>query len=284
MTSEPVMKRATGLAGVFVMLVLGLAFAGAPLAQTTTSVNVHKFEVIAVDGNRLVARDERGTNEYTVPDDFRFTVNGKKMSVSELKPGMKGTATVTTTTTVKPVFVTELRGGLVVKVAEGSVTVLDKTDGKRKRFTQGQLNDRGLEIFKDGRLVTISQLNKGDEITATIVSQGPPELVTETEVDATLAQAQPSPASAPTPTESTPTPTVSTPTPTEATPASTPMPAVAAQPAAPVETPPSAAAPSAPAPVESSGLGMAWYVLIVVVIAGVLLFFVRRRKDENPPR
>ena len=216
------------------MLVLGLTFAGAPLAQTTTTVDVHNFEVIAVDGNRLVARDERGTNEYTVPSDFRFTVDGKKMSVSELKPGMKGTATVTTTSTVRPVVVTEMRSGVVVKVAEGSVTVLDKTDGKRKRFTQGQLNDRGLEIFKDGHLITISQLNKGDEITATIVSQLPPEVVTDTEVNATLAQAQSNPASTPM---------------AESAPASMASPAAAAQPASPVETPAStAAAPPRPRP------------------------------------
>ena len=53
----------------------------------------------------------------TVPDDFRFTVDGKKMAVSELKPGMKGTATITTTTTIKPVAVTEMREG--VSVARG---------------------------------------------------------------------------------------------------------------------------------------------------------------------
>lgn len=57
--------------------------------------------------NTLVIRDERGTNELTVPADFRFTVDGKKMSVPELKAGMKGTATVTTT--VKPVFVIEIK-------------------------------------------------------------------------------------------------------------------------------------------------------------------------------
>jgi hypothetical protein len=57
----------------------------------------------------IYVRDQKGTNEYTVPDDFRFTINGKKMAVSELKPGMKGTATVTTTTTIKPVAVTGLR-------------------------------------------------------------------------------------------------------------------------------------------------------------------------------
>ena len=41
---------------------------------------------------------EPGDYQYTVPDDFRFTIDGKKLSVSELKAGMKGTATVTTTT------------------------------------------------------------------------------------------------------------------------------------------------------------------------------------------
>src|SRR4249920_4033675 len=105
------MKTNAGwLSRIVVMVALGLAFASAPLAQTTsTETNVRNFEVISVDGNKLVVRDERGTQELTVPDDFRFTVDGKQMSVSDLKPGMKGTATVTTTTTVKPVVVTEVR-------------------------------------------------------------------------------------------------------------------------------------------------------------------------------
>jgi hypothetical protein len=78
MANGRVTKKAAWLAGLFAMLVLGLTFAGAPLAQTTTAVDVRNFEVIAVDGNRLVVRDERGTNEYTVPDDFRFTVDVRR--------------------------------------------------------------------------------------------------------------------------------------------------------------------------------------------------------------
>ena len=31
---------------------------------------------------------ERGANAYTVPGDFRLTVDGKKMAVKELKPGI----------------------------------------------------------------------------------------------------------------------------------------------------------------------------------------------------
>ncbi len=73
----------------FLMLV-ALSFAGAPLAQTTTTVDVRNFEVIAVDGARLVFRDQKGTHEITVPDDFRFTVDGKKLSVKEMKAGHEG--------------------------------------------------------------------------------------------------------------------------------------------------------------------------------------------------
>ena len=54
-------KKAGWLSGIVVMVALGLAFAGAPLAQTTTTVDVRNFEVISVDGNKLVVRDERGT-------------------------------------------------------------------------------------------------------------------------------------------------------------------------------------------------------------------------------
>lgn len=212
------------------MLALGLTITGAPLAQTqtTTSVDVRKFEVIAVDGDHLVVRDKRGTNEYTVPDDFRFTVDGKKMSVAELKPGMKGMATVTTTTTIKSVVVTEIRHGVVVKVWAGSVTVLDDTDGLRKRFTQDQLNARGLQIFKDRRVITISQLNKGDEISATIVSQRPPEVVTEQEVEATLAPSQSKTEPPPTKTESEPTSMAAPVSAQPATPDATPQPTAAA--------------------------------------------------------
>ena len=48
-------------------------------AQTTTSVDMGSFEVISVDGNKLVVRNEKGTHEYTVPNDFRFTVDGKQL-------------------------------------------------------------------------------------------------------------------------------------------------------------------------------------------------------------
>jgi len=227
------------------------------LAQTTSTVDVHNFEVISVDGNKLVVRDERGTQELTVPDDFRFTVDGKKMSVSELKAGMKGTATVTTTTTVKPVFVTEVREAEVLRASPVSMTVRT-ADGARK-FTQAEVDTKGIRIFKNGSPVRLSDLKKGDMLSATVVTNAAPVVLTAKEVDAVLAEPEAQPA-----------PT------TVAAAAATPptAPAPSPQPSAP----PAATPPASP-PVESSGTGVTWYWLIAALVAVVLFVVFRRRKQ-----
>jgi hypothetical protein len=92
--------------------------AAAEQSQTSSVIN---FEVISVDGNYLVIRDQNGTRALTVPAGFQFTVNGKPMSVNELAAGMKGTATVTTTTTTHPVYVTEIRKGTVLRKSGQSI-------------------------------------------------------------------------------------------------------------------------------------------------------------------
>jgi len=259
----------------FIMtVVLGLAFAGAAMAQTTSKVDVRNFEVISVDGNRLVVRDERGTNELTVPPDFRFTVNGKKMSVSELKPGMKGTATVTTKTTVTPVFVTQVKDGVVLKAGPSTVEIRDD-QGVRRRFTQDQLDQRGMQIIKDGTVIRVGQLREGDTFTAVLVTKAEPVVVTEKDVQATtVAQG-----SAPPKAEAKPEPKAepkAEPAPTQVAKADAPPPAPAASPS---PAPQPAAVPPASPPSEATGLGTMWYVLIAVLIAIVIFVMMRRRKQ-----
>jgi len=271
------------------MLAMGLTLAGASFAQATTSatVNARKFEVISVDGDQLVVRDDKGTSTITVPDGFRFTVDGKQLAVGDLKPGMKGTAVVTTTTTVTPVVITEIKKGVVLSVGPSSLIVKDEGDGVRKRFTQSQLNDRGIKILnKDGKVTHVSDVKQGDEITATIVTQGPPVVVTEQEVQATLAQgatataAASSPAKADSPANPAPTAAPAAPA-ASAEPAA---PAMAAAPAAsaepPAAPPPAMATTAASAPAESGGLGTTGWVLIILLIAVALYFFSRRKKPQ----
>jgi len=240
-----------------VVVALGLAVAGAPVAQTTTKeVAVRNFEILLLDGNRIFVRDERGTQELTVPPDFKFTVDGKQMSVADLKTGMKGTATVTTTTTTRPVYITEMREGEVMRASDQSVTV--KQGDSYNRYSRGDLAEKGIQIYKDGKPVLIGDLKKGDKLTAMIITTGPPAVLTQQEVQATLAEP---PAAAP---------TTMAAAPAAATPAATPA---AAAPAPTASTTPPPAEPAA-----ASGMSMTTWLLIAIAVAIVLFFFLRRKK------
>jgi hypothetical protein len=160
---------------------------------TTTTTQTKTFEVVAVKGNDLVVKLPEGTRELMVPADTKFTVDGKPMMVSDLKPGMKGTATITTKTTMIPVSVTEVKNGTVQDVTGSSMLV--RTDEGFKSFTQGDVDKRGVKIFRDGQPAEISDFHKGDILTATIVTSKPPKIVTEKQVNAMLAKEAAKPAS-----------------------------------------------------------------------------------------
>ena len=266
--------RAAWLSAVLMAFGLGLFSAGAPLAQTQTTIDLRNFEVLAVDGNRLVYRDQRGTHEITVPNDFRMNVDGKQMAVKELKPGMKGSATVTTTTTITPVTVTEVKQAVVVSSTPTSVLIRG-TDGVQRRFTQSELDKRGIEIFKDGQLVRVRELNPGDQLTATIVSSQPPTIVTETEVDAKMAQAK----AAPAPAKAEPAPAKAEPAPAKAEPAApAAAPPAAAPPVVASTTPVTPASPPMKsAPPEESRSWLLWLAIIAIVIVAYL--FMRKKKS-----
>jgi hypothetical protein len=171
--------------------------AGASLAQqtSTTSTETKKFEVLAVEGNSLVVKLPEGTKEITVPEDFRFNVDGQQLSVRELKPGMKGTATITTKTTVTPVTVTEVKNGTVMQASGASIIV--RTDQGIKMFTQGDVDKRGVKIVRNGQPAQISDFREGDRLSATIITSKPPTVMTQKQVDANLAKAPAAPAAAP---------------------------------------------------------------------------------------
>ena len=164
------------------------ATAGVSQAQTTsTAAETKSFEVLAVEGNTLVVRLPEGTRELTVPDDFRFTVNGQPLSVQQLKVGMKGTATVTTRTTVTPVTVTEVKNGTVAM--QTGMSIIVRTDEGIKSFTQSDVDKRGVKIMRSGKPAQISDFREGDRLSATIITSRPPTVLTEKEVQATLASA-----------------------------------------------------------------------------------------------
>jgi hypothetical protein len=164
--------------------------AAASAAQSTTSsTQIKKFEVLAVNGNDLVVRLPEGTREIQVPDDFRFTVDGQQLAGRELKVGMKGTASITTKTTVTPVVVTEVKSGEVMQSSGSSLLV--RTPEGFKMFTEGDVERRGIKMMKDGAPAQFSDFHSGDRLSATIVTTHPPKVMTQQQVNATLAKAAP---------------------------------------------------------------------------------------------
>ena len=157
------------------------------LAQTgATTTETKKFRVIAVDGNQLIVELPEGTRELTVPEDFQFNVDGNKLSVRELKPGMAGTATITTKTTVVPVTVTEVKNGTVMQAT--GTTIIVRTENGMKSFSQSDIDKRGVKIMREGKPAQISDFRANDRLTATIITTKPPKVLTEKEVQATLAR------------------------------------------------------------------------------------------------
>ena len=157
---------------------------GIASAQQTTTTETRKFSVVSVEGNRVVIKEASGTRELTVPSDFVMTVDGKQVTVAGLKPGMNGTAVITKTTTVTPVFVTEVKDGLVAQTSGNSILV--RVGSEYRRFSQGDLKKRNITIMKGGQPVELSDLRVNDRLTATIVTEGPPQVMTQQQVEATL--------------------------------------------------------------------------------------------------
>jgi hypothetical protein len=172
------------LGALVVAAVFGVSIAGASAQPSSTTTETKKFEVIAVEGNQLVVKLPEGTREITVPEGFRFTVNGQSLSVQELQPGMAGTAVITKTTTVKPVTVTEVKNGTVAQVAGSSVIV--RGENGYRMFSPGDIEKRHITIMKGGKPANLSDLRVGDRLSATFVTEKPPQVMTEQQVNATL--------------------------------------------------------------------------------------------------
>lgn len=182
--------------------------AGAVFAQETT-YDIKSGEVLQVNGNTLVVRGPNGVREFVVADDFRFDMDGKQLSVHELKPGMKLTALIKTTSTPIEMTMTEVRNAEVIHTIGNSLVVRNLDDGKYRKFTTDEIKDLGIIVYKDGQVVPASSLQKGDRVSATIITKLPPVVMTDRDVQVLAQNAPPAPAKpkpAPAPAEAAPAP------------------------------------------------------------------------------
>jgi LPXTG-motif cell wall-anchored protein len=167
--------------------IVGLALATALMAQETSKtettqgagsrqVQVERGEVVYVSGNEVVVKMESGeVRHVTVPDSARATVDGKEISVRELKPGMKLQRTITTTTTPRTVTTVRTVSGKVWQVSAPNSVILTLADGTNKQYKI----PKGQKFMIDGQEKTAFDLRKGMNVSATVVTAVPETVVAQ---------------------------------------------------------------------------------------------------------
>ena len=236
------------------LILLVATAAGQQMPQTTTekikgaatvTTEQLKGAVAFVEGNYLVVRMSTGEiRHFQVPETRKFVVDGQEVSVHELKPGTKLTATITTTTTSVTERTTTIVSGRVWYVAGNSVIVTLPNNENRMYKVEDSYR-----FVVNGKRASVHDLRKGMTISGEKIVEAPlTEIASNTVV---VGQAPP----APKPERAQ---VASTPAPVAQQAAPTPPPAeVAAPTSAPTPEPPPAEAPSLPAtgsPVPLAGV------------------------------
>jgi hypothetical protein len=141
-----------------------------PSGPATTSTEVRSGEVVYVAGNQLVVKMQDGSvRDFTVPEDFKFDVDGKSLTVHELTPGMKLTSTIRTTTEPKTVKTVRTIKGKVwhVNAPNSVILTLDDNTNKQYKVPKGQMFET------NGESRDVFHLRKGMVITATVMTETP---------------------------------------------------------------------------------------------------------------
>jgi len=147
-----------------------------PGTPTTTST-VERGEVVYVSGNDLVVKMDTGEIRHlNVPDSARATVEGKELSVHDLKPGMKLQRTITTTQSPKTVTTIRTIQGTVWSVIAPSTLVLSFPEGPNKTYNV----PKDQKFVIDGKTYTVFELKKGMKVGATVVSEAATTTVSQT--------------------------------------------------------------------------------------------------------
>ncbi|HZX43192.1 MAG TPA: hypothetical protein VFE93_15235 [Myxococcaceae bacterium] len=180
------------------MLSLGLG--SAALAQTSvesstvTKQTVRTGVIQTISGNKVTVKEASGVREVTVPDGFKFQVSGQDVGLDQLKPGMTVTAVITDQVTTRDVTVTKVVRGTVKLVTPGGFVVLDPHHNYVSyNFTDKDGNDL-YYVAADGQEDSLRDVKVGDQLTGTIITKFPPQVVDKRTITASAVAPPPPPA------------------------------------------------------------------------------------------
>jgi LPXTG-motif cell wall-anchored protein len=137
---------------------------------STYETTVKSGTVVYVSGNELVVKLSDGVVEHFVVSPTQtFMVDGKTMTISDLKTGTHLTQTITTKTTPKTITTTRTIEGKVWHVNAPSTVILTLPDGTNKQYNV----PKGQVFNINGQKDTVFQLRKGMNVSATVVTEEP---------------------------------------------------------------------------------------------------------------
>lgn len=146
-----------------------------PAGPHEVQVTMHHSTVVMVEGNHLVVRRSNGVlDALQIPEDFRFHMGDRALTVHELKPGMIITETVTSTS--KPMIVkTVVIDHGTVWHANGEYVSIRTRDNKVNEYKIPSW----AKVTVDGVEQSVFDLRRDMEISATIVTEEPLHVVEE---------------------------------------------------------------------------------------------------------
>lgn len=168
----------------FAVLALAAGFVGSALAQQKTvehkqtgpakiNVDTRNSTVAYIEGNHLVVRLADGSLEaIRIPTEERFNIEGQKLTLHELKPGMTLTDEVFTTERPMMVKTVEITEGKVFHASPRRLVIHTK---------DGEVVDYNIPdwatIKIDGEERSLHELRRGQTITATITTEEPMSVI-----------------------------------------------------------------------------------------------------------
>jgi hypothetical protein len=152
----------------------GTAKTTGPPTHEVQTTHVKNAEVIHVSGHEVVVELENGKIELlNLGEDFRFQVDGRDLTVHELTPGTKLSQEIHTVTAPQEVTTLRTVKGTVWSV-NGPHLILSFPDGKNKAYTVPD----GIVFQIDGKDKTVFDLRRGMDISATVLTVAPEQIVT----------------------------------------------------------------------------------------------------------